>query len=116
MDRAAAFLRVLLNVNLRRAAGVENELCISDDREDRHCHLDDGNDGEQDAGEAAVAHGDEYIRGQTAKAASRRAGNGQTLEAVRLGAAKLEASDSMLEAGNPCKTPEARNHEYMPEA
>ncbi len=51
MDRAAALLRVVLNVDLRRAAGVCIESRIRNDCQRRRRHLYDGDGGDQNPAE-----------------------------------------------------------------
>jgi hypothetical protein len=57
MDRAAALLRMVLDVDLRRAVGTGDETSIRDDRERGRRHLQEGDGGyEEAAQEGTSAH------------------------------------------------------------
>lgn len=62
MDRAAALLRMVLDVDLRRPVGTGDETGIRDDRERGRRHLHDGDGGyEEAAQEGTSAHWNQNI-------------------------------------------------------
>ena len=58
MHGAAALLRVIFDVDLRRAGRIRDEAGIGHDRERGHRHLHDGDTGQQDANQDGTSvHG-----------------------------------------------------------